>query len=308
LYHILMEQKLIYRRILVLLVLGILCAVVFVVPKIDGVHFGHYAWFQKITGSGTCPAQSLCVTFLNIGQGDATLIESPTGTQMLIDGGRNSAVLRELGSVMGFWDRQLDYVLATHPDSDHVGGLIDVFERYQVDNIIRTDNESDSPAWRQTEKLMDEEGSVVFYAKRGQVYDLGGGAKLEILFPEIAMKDAESNTSSIVAKLTYGSSTFMLTGDSPKSIEEYLVLAEGEYLQSDVLKVGHHGSRTSTSEMFLEEVRPKYAVISSGKDNQYGHPHVEVTDLLFNKRVETFNTAEVGRVTFITDGNALTVR
>ncbi len=115
----------------------------------------------------------------------------------------------------------------------------------------------------------------------------------------------ESNTSSIVARLVYGETAFMLTGDSPKSIEEYLVLVEGEHLKSDVLKVGHHGSRTSTAELFLAEVDPDHAVISAGQDNAYGHPHVEVTDLLFNYGVETYNTAEVGRVVFHSDGQTV---
>ena len=100
----------------------------------------------------------------------------------------------------------------------------------------------------------------------------------------------------------------MLTGDSPKSIEEYLVLVEGEYLESDVLKAGHHGSRTSTSELFLAEVSPSYAVISAGKDNSYGHPHLEVTDALFNAGIETFNTADQGHVIFWSDGEDLTVK
>jgi competence protein ComEC len=100
----------------------------------------------------------------------------------------------------------------------------------------------------------------------------------------------------------------MLTGDSPKTIEEYLVLTEGEFLESEVLKVGHHGSRTSTSEMFLETVAPDYAIISASADNTYGHPHVEVTDLLFNHGVMTYTTAENGNITFLTDGQTIEVR
>jgi competence protein ComEC len=115
----------------------------------------------------------------------------------------------------------------------------------------------------------------------------------------------ETNTSSIVLQLVYGDSEFLFMGDSPKSIEEYLVLIEGEHLQSDVLKIGHHGSRTSTSELFLDEVQPQFAVISAGKENSYGHPHVEVTDMLFNFRVEMLETAEEGTITFLSDGSQL---
>jgi len=302
-----MSERQVYVRAGILLLLIIFSGVVWVSPILLQINSGLSNWTREIIGEGSCPSGVLCVTFFDVGQGDATLIESPTGIQLLIDGGRDSTILRELSSSLGFWDRDLDYVLATHPDVDHIGGLIEVFKRYEVKNFIRNDNESDTSAFSLMERLLAEEGSQVFYARRGQQYDLGGGAVLEILFPEISMKEAESNTSSVVAKLTYGSSTFMLTGDSPKSIEEYLVLSEGEALQSQVLKVGHHGSRTSTSELFLDEVRPQYAVISAGLDNQYGHPHLEVTDLLFNKRVETFNTADQGTIRFVSDGNNLQV-
>ena len=149
---------------------------------------------------------------------------------------------------------------------------------------------------------------MVTIAKRGQRFDLGSGVFLDILFPDIDVTEYETNTSSIIARLVHGSHSFMLTGDSPKSIEEYLVLIEGENLESDVLKVGHHGSRTSTSELFLGEVDPDFAVISAGKGNSYGHPHVEVTDMLFNAGVETFNTADYGHVIFWSDGETLTVK
>lgn len=258
-----------------------------------------------VLGRPVCDTRYLCVVFLDVGQGDATFIQSPSGTQMLIDGGRDNSVLRELGAVMGFFDKDIDFVLATHPDADHVGGLTDVLERYAVKNIIRTENESDTPVWKRVEELIEAEGAAVHFARRGQKYDLGDGAILEILFPDIDPSELESNTASIVAKLTYGANFFMLTGDSPKAIEEYLVLIEGEYLKSDVLKVGHHGSRTSTAELFLDEVRPTYAVISAGKDNQYGHPHVEVTDMLFNAGIKAYSTAEAGRVTFWSDGEIL---
>lgn len=249
-----------------------------------------------------CDPSLLCVVFLDVGQGDAIFIKSPSGQQVLIDAGRDSSVLRQLGSVMSFTDREIDYIVVTHPDADHVGGLPVVFDRFDILEVIRTENESETDIWESVERKIMEEGAVVHFARRGQRYDLGANVYLEILFPDIDPQELESNTSSIVAKLTYGNSSFILTGDSPKSIEEYLVLVEGENLESDVLKVGHHGSRTSTSELFLAEVNPSYAVISAGKDNSYGHPHLEITDLLFNFGVETLNTAEVGSIVFWSDG------
>lgn len=270
------------------------------------------AWWQEIDGvkltPSLCDSSLLCVVFLDVGQGDAIFIQSPSGVQMLIDTGRNQEVLRGLGEVMSFSDRNIDYILATHPDADHIGGLSDILERFVVNHIIRTENESDSLLWKEVEKNIEIEDALVTIARRGQRFDLGSGVFLDILFPDIDVSEYESNASSIIARLTYGQHSFMLTGDSPKSIEEYLVLIEGENLESDVLKVGHHGSRTSTSELFLAEVTPIYAVVSSGNDNSYGHPHVEVTDALFNAGVEVFSTADYGHVIFWSDGENLTVK
>lgn len=224
---------------------------------------------------------------------------------MLIDTGRDQSVLRGLSDVMSFSDRDIDYVLVTHSDADHIGGLLDVLERFEVKEVIRTENESDSGLWVASKRQIGEEGSKVTMARRGQSFDLGSGVTLEILFPDTDPTEFESNTASIVARLIYGDTAFMLTGDSPKSIEEYLVLVEGEHLKSNVLKAGHHGSRTSTSELFLAEVDPDFAVISAGKDNSYGHPHVEVTDALFNYGVETSSTADGDHVVFWSDGKTV---
>lgn len=263
------------------------------------------AWWPELGETPVCEPDRLCVAFLDVGQGDAIFIQTPSNTQLLIDSGRDASVLRELSEVMEFSDRTLDYILITHPDADHITGFKEVLDRYEVESVIRSENESDTPIWKAVESAIEKEGSAVYFARRGQRYDLGGRVRLEILFPDTDPADMEANTASIVARLTYGNTAFMLTGDAPKSIEEYLVLVEGEHLKSDVLKAGHHGSRTSTSELFLAEVDPDYAVISAGAGNSYGHPHVEVTDLLFNYGVETLTTFEAGRVVFHSDGSVV---
>jgi competence protein ComEC len=248
------------------------------------------------------------VVFLDVGQGDATLIESPTGTQVLIDGGKGSMVLTSLGHEIDFFDRDIDMIIATHPDADHIGGLIDVLLRYNVHTVVMTENESDTPVFDSFKKVVEEEGAEIIYARRGQVFDLGSGESgsttLSILFPDRDPSGLESNMSSIVARLVYGESEFMLTGDSPQQIEEYLVSLGGA-LRSDVLKLGHHGSRTSTSPIFLNAVNPTYAVISAGQDNSYGHPHKEVTELLTREGVAQKNTAESGSISFVSDGVSL---
>lgn len=253
----------------------------------------------------------LQVSFLDVGQGDATFIESPSGTQVLVDGGKGSAVLGQLRHVMGFFDRDIDLIVATHPDMDHIDGLSHVFERYKVGAVLMTENESDTPAYELFKTLVEKEGVPVYYARRGQVYDLGhgdgGSTTLTILFPDRDPTNLESNLSSIVAQLRYGVHEVLLTGDSPDEIEEHLVSLDGATLTSDLLKIGHHGSRTSTSDVFLNIVSPQYAIISAGKDNTYGHPHKEVLDRLNEADAEVLSTIEDGTVTFYGDGEKFEV-
>lgn len=254
----------------------------------------------------------LRVSFLDVGQGDSTLIESPTGTQVLIDGGVDSRVLTELSNALGFFDKDIDMIIATHPDADHIGGLIDVLMRYDVHTIVMTENENDTPIADAFQKTVLEEGAKVIYARKGQVYDLGSGeagsTTLSILFPDHDPTNLESNMSSIVARLSYGESSYLLTGDSPIEIEEYLVRQVGSALTSNVLKVGHHGSRTSTSENFITAVSPIYGIISAGKDNSYGHPHKEVVDRLTEHTVTQKNTADLGSIVSETDGVSIWFR
>lgn len=286
-----MHEPLLMRRAITLFALVIVSVWVWTLP----------------VGTGAATAQYVRVSFLDVGQGDAILIESPSGKQMLVDGGRNTSVLRALQQEVSFFDRHLDYVVATHPDQDHIGGLIDVLARYDIDTVITTDNQADTATASTFQTAIATEEATVELAKRGQFYDLGSGVIVEVLWPEQSVMNEERNASSIVLQVRYGDIEFMLTGDAPKRIEEYLVLAYGEHLESEVLKAGHHGSRTSTSELFLDEVAPQFAVISAAADNSYGHPHVEVTDALFNAGVDMFETAKQGTVTFLSDGESVWV-
>jgi competence protein ComEC len=249
----------------------------------------------------------LTVAFLDVGQGDAIFIDSPTGRQVLIDGGPGRGVLRELSSVMPFYDRSIDVVLATHPDADHIGGLVDVLERYRVSFVIRPGISNDTPISSSFIERTKSEKAEEIFARRGQVFYLGSGARLEILFPDRDVSDVETNTGSIVARLVYGDVSFIFTGDSPQAIEEYLLALDGEALAADVLKAGHHGSRTSSGELFVGFVRPKYAVLSYGCDNQYGHPHAEVLDTLNKFEIDTIDTCTKGTIIFKTDGSNLIV-
>lgn len=241
------------------------------------------------------------VSFLDVGQGDATFIESPRGVQVLIDGGPDTRVLRELGAEMGFFDRTIDMLIATHPDQDHIGGLIHVLDRYEVGRILITDNQSDTPVAQLFLEKVKAEGAEILYARAGQRFAFDG-VELKILFPDRDVRALESNTSSIIAELVYGEIDFIFTGDSPQSIERYMIEKYGDRIQSDVLKVGHHGSKTSSDETFIEMVGPDLAVISSGKDNRYGHPHAEVIATIEKRNSLIKNTADSGTVTIVSDG------
>lgn len=255
----------------------------------------------------------LTVSFLDVGQGDAIFIDAPSGRQVLIDGGPDRSVLRELGRVMPWYDRSIDVVIATHPDADHITGLVDVLQRYRVQYIFHPGVEKNTgPAESMLLSVAEEEAQEI-YARRGQVIDLGRGAYLEILFPDRDVSGLETNTASIVARLVYGDTAFMLTGDAPESIEKYLVqldgstslTAGGNALKSNVLKAGHHGSDTSSSELFVGFVSPEYGVFSRGCDNRYGHPHQDVVALFKQFDIQTLDTCENGTVTFVSDGRAV---
>lgn len=252
--------------------------------------------------------KELTVSFLNIGQGDSIFIQSPTGKQMLIDGGSDRTVLQELGSVMPLGDRSIDVVLATHPHADHVGGLVYVFNQYDVAHYFITGATAGTNVVRELEgDVTHESGLVSHVASRGASIDLGGGVMIEVLYPDKDVSHLEPNDSSTIVRLTYGEISVLLTGDAPSYVEHQLVSKYGESLHSTVLKAGHHGSRYSSSEEFLDTVYPSYVVISSGKDNSYGHPHQETLERFYERNITVFDTAEDGRVTFKTDGTILSV-
>lgn len=245
------------------------------------------------------------VYFLNVGQGDAIFIEAPNGKQVLIDGGRDTTVINELGRVMGFFDREIDLVIATHSDQDHIGGLPAVFEKYKVVNFIDSFTESDTNTYKALMDLSVAEGSDNQIGLRGQrvILDRQKGVYLLILAPQPDDFEVDDvNDLSVVAKLIYGDTSFLLTGDAGKMVEAGLFASDGDILKSSVLKAGHHGSRTSSVSFFVKAVDPNYVVISAGKDNSYGHPHKEVIDVFERQEVRILNTAEEGTIKFISNG------
>lgn len=296
-----MQDKLVQFRLVIIALLGVFGIAVAAVPAIST---GQLA---ALFGSGTSGShgQYLTVAFMDIGQGDAIYIETPDGVQVLIDGGPDSAVLRTLPPLMPFLDRSIDVVLATHPDKDHIGGLVDVLERYKVGEIIMTENENDTGVSSAFIDRVQHEGAELLFARAGQVLQLGASTTLTIYSPAADPSALESNASSIVAQLKYGDSEFMLTGDAPIGIEEYLVKTYGTALSSDVLKLGHHGSKTSSSAEFLAAVHPEYAVVSAGKDNRYGHPTTEALGRATAEGSKILSTIDSGTIIFKSDGQRM---
>jgi competence protein ComEC len=252
------------------------------------------------------PTEILTVYFLDVGQGDAIFIDSPTHKQVLVDGGPDRKVLSELSKIMPFGDKSIDVVVATHPDADHITGLIDVMRRYEVGVFIEPGVESQN----NLDDMLAAEAAQISQtlARRGMSIDLGSGARLLVLFPNEDVSNWETNEASIVAKLVYGGKSFLLTGDTSKN-SEYKMMALGEnILNADVLKAGHHGSDTSTSILFANAVSPEYSVISAGKSNRYGHPHKSVLEILNKAGSKIVSTAELGTIKFETDGETLILK
>jgi len=249
----------------------------------------------------------LKVAFLDVGQGDAIFIEAPNGNQVLLDSGSNGKVLQELGKVMPFYDRTLDMIMISNPDADHIGGFLSVLERFDVSKIVEPGTLPETNVYKELEKGIAEKNFEKILGRRGQrfVLDEKDGVYLDILFPDRDVSGLKTNDGSLVVRLVYGNSSFLLTGDAPSGLENYLVKIDGKNLQSDVLKVAHHGSRNSSSSGFLADVASEYAVISVGAGNTYGHPHKETLDRLENFNNKVLRTDELGTIIFKTDGESI---
>lgn len=247
----------------------------------------------------------LTVAVMDVGQGDAIYIQSPTGIEVLIDGGPDSSVLRELPTLMQPFDRTLDVVIETHPDADHTAGLVDVLGRYQVRAFVEPGVPKNTATFATLLREVDEKDIPHVVARRGMQLELGGGALLEVLYPDTDVSTISSNKANdggIVARLTYGEASMLFMADVSNKIEARLLTLDGSALDADLLKVGHHGSRTSTSDAFVKAVTPAAAIISVGKDNRYGHPTNDVLTTLERNKVKTLRTDEEGTVVFTSNG------
>ncbi len=252
------------------------------------------------------PDGRLHVAFLDVGQGDAIFIQTPAGRQVLIDGGRYpSVVLDELGRQMPFWDRSIDIVMATHPDDDHIAGLVSVVERYEISRLVTNGpNNDDDPTFEALLRAADTEGTSVLVAQTGETFVLDDGVRLDILRVGPVAGDDSSNEASIVALLTYDQLSVLLMGDAGTAAEADLI-RNGRATNAIVLKAGHHGSNGSSSEAFIRAVRPQIVIISAGLDNSYGHPHPAVLERATAAGATILRTDLMGTLELESDGRQM---
>lgn len=249
------------------------------------------------------PSGVLTVAFLDIGQGDAILIEAPNGNQLLIDGGRGGQILSRLSAVMPWFDRSLDIVLATHPDADHIGGLAAVLNSYRIGQTVDPGKDSPTQIYQTYRRLIATKNIPNTIARRGVKISLDQNVEFTVLSPIGEVTNLETNEASIVGRLKYGHNTVLLTGDLPSNIEQNLLFRGlTSELKSEILKVGHHGSKNSSSLAFIQVVKPQYAVISVGATNSYGHPSPIVLDQFKGLDIPILRTDQLGTIIFTGDG------
>lgn len=246
--------------------------------------------------------ESLLVYFLNIGQGDATLIRTPDDQDIIIDGGPDNTLIKKLGTYLPFYDHKIETIILTHPDSDHVSGLVEVLRRYQVDRVLLTQVLSDTPSYQAFLNELEKNKINLVIINSPQKIDLGGGVFFDIFYPTESFEDKEvesTNNTSISGKLIYDNTSIMLTGDL--EVEESL-LDDGLNLKSDIYHVGHHGSNNANDLKFVSAVDPQYAIISVGANNRYGHPQYRTLKNLEKVKANILRTDELGDIIFYSDG------
>lgn len=246
------------------------------------------------------PRDHTTVNFFDVGQGDATYLRTPRGSDILVDAGPGDVLLGKLGAAMPFFDRTIELAILTHPHADHITGMIEVLKRYNVRKVILPEADYDSQTYRVFLDLLSGKHVAIVRPKLGERIFLDNETVLDIDYPVLGGAEnhpSDINDVSIVARLSFGQSNVLLMGDAGKDIEQTL-LAYHLPLDAEILKVGHHGSRHSTSVELLKDVNPRYGVISVGAKNTYGHPHEETLQALASSGVEILRTDERGDVAF----------
>lgn len=257
----------------------------------------------------TSYGQSLQIDVLDVGQGDSILITSPDGHHILIDGGPDQSVIDQLDEVLPFWDRNIDVILPSHPQADHINGLVYVLQRMQVGAIMDTPESAKINAYIAIKKLIEQKNISEINLVRGKVVNIGGDVTLESLWPPPQTRWGEVDDPNDVAEvllLKYGYFKALFTGDAGANIDRELINL-GNITPIDLLKVGHHGSKTGTDQQFLNKIHPVASVISVGSDNRYGHPAPSTLRQLSAVGSDIWRTDNDGRIKIVVNGAGISV-
>jgi competence protein ComEC len=264
-----------------------------------------FVWYAVLTR----PDGLLAVSFFNIGQGDAIFIETPSGNQVLIDGGPGRKILMELSDVMPVYDKSIDLIISTHTDFDHLAGLVEVLKRYDVGMVLENGFTADTKIYKEWEKLLADKKIPRGVVRAGDRINLDRDGTLNILGPvpeDFIPPPQQANEVMVVSQLVYGNNKFLFPGDIEKGDEIRLVHSSYD-ISSNILKVAHHGSKYSSTDLFLESVAPQYEIISAGDNNRYCHPHAETLARLKLLGAQLYRTDIDGRITLKSDGTYITI-
>lgn len=266
---------------------------------------GAIVFFLLLYFKPTQTQNQLKITFLDVGQGDSVLIQTPYQQNVLIDGGPDNTLVQKLGRKLPFYDRTIDLIIITHPQSDHFFGFIDVLERYTVERIITADIPYETEEWKEFVNLAQQKNVPTHFVTSQQRISLGEDLSLTFLWPleeninTQALKDA--NEGSVVAELFYKDQKYLFAGEITQEIEKQLI-EKGLFHDIDVLKVAHHGSKTSTSKEFIQATTPELAIIMAGRDNRFGHPSFKTLRTLEDSHITTFRTDMHGDISITSNG------
>jgi competence protein ComEC len=242
--------------------------------------------------------EDLLIHFYDIGQGDAALIEKGS-VQILIDGGPNDRILTYLGRDLLPWDREIELLVLTHPQADHMAGLIPVIERYKVGKILYYPSVYDTVGYKNFQEAVQKEGAEVLWGQAGGVIRVGE-ISLQVLWPPANFHSDNVNNEGIVILLDYQDFETLFLGDAEKGVQSRLHIS----VDTELIKVGHHGSSNGSYEPLLREISPDLAVVSVGAKNSYGHPHQQTIDLFAKIGIPLLRTDRNGTVTVQSDGRS----
>lgn len=259
---------------------------------------------EKIANSQIDITNNLKVTIIDVGQGDSILIKTPKNNYILIDAGPKNESTKFFNFIENHNINEINTLIATHPHEDHIGNMSELISKYPVQNIYMPKVVTNTPVFKKLMETIKKRNLSIKEAKAGVKFNIDS-VKFEFIAPG-SKKYANLNNYSAVLKITYDNVSFLLMGDAEK-LSEKEILKSGIDIKADVIKIGHHGSSSSSSINFIKTVSPQYAVISCGLNNDFGHPHKETLRLLNSYNIKLYRTDKNGTVEFSTDGNKITV-